>query len=166
MPKPLREQIPWQGDGSPAHSRSFCAVANCYGTHFGTNPNFATNCYSRMKILLSLDFPFIGSVKAPPRIGWRRRPARERGLNENIIMVLALASRRKALSVRLLHRRPCTVDFAVLLFPQWNYPSRDNSRAHCCASQYRPATSSGSRCRHSLSAAAASHSPLSCASIS
>src|SRR5215472_83567 len=67
------------------------------GTHSETNPTSETNRYFyERKNLISIDFPFIGSVQAPPRIGWRGRPARERGLNENIFMVLALAPPRKA----------------------------------------------------------------------
>jgi hypothetical protein len=46
---------------------------------------------------LRIDFPFIRIRKAPPRIGWRGRPARERGLNNNSFMVLVLAQPRKAL---------------------------------------------------------------------
>ena len=45
---------------------------------------------------------------APLRKGWRGRPARERGLHENNIIVLVLALPCKALSIRVLHRRPST----------------------------------------------------------
>src|SRR5215469_7944743 len=77
------------------------------GTHSETNPTSETNRYFyERKNLISIDFPFIGSVQAPPRIGWRGRPARERGLNENTFMLLVLASPRKAPSPRILHRRP------------------------------------------------------------
>jgi hypothetical protein len=71
-------------------------------------PTLETNCYLRMKPLilkLRIDFPFYRIRKAPPRIGWRGRPARERGLNENTFMVLVLAQPRKAQPTHILHRR-------------------------------------------------------------
>jgi len=46
-------------------------------------------------LMPSIDFPFIRIRQAPPRNGWRGRPARERGLNENNFMVLVLGSGRK-----------------------------------------------------------------------
>ena len=42
---------------------------------------------------------------APPRIGWRGRPTRERGLNENTFIVLVPLQPRKAHPTYLLHRR-------------------------------------------------------------
>ena len=51
------------------------------------NPNSETNRFSANENLISIDFPFIRIRQAPPRIGWRGRPARERGLNENSIIV-------------------------------------------------------------------------------
>src|SRR5579863_628071 len=63
-----------------------CAVAACGWTHCGTNPTSDTDCYLRMKtLLLQLDFSLFGSVKAPPRNGWRGRPARERGLMRTVL---------------------------------------------------------------------------------
>src|SRR5690242_3436543 len=48
------------------------------------------------KNLIQFRLPLYRIRKAPPRNGWRRRPARERGLNENTFMVLVIAKRRKA----------------------------------------------------------------------
>jgi hypothetical protein len=57
-------------------------------------------------LLTSNRFSVYRIRKAPPRIGWRGRPARERGLlNENTFIVLALAQPRKAYSNQFLHRR-------------------------------------------------------------
>jgi hypothetical protein len=61
-------------------------------------PTLETNCYLRMKplILASYRFSVYRIRKAPPRIGWRGRPTRERGLNENTSILLVLAQPRKA----------------------------------------------------------------------
>ena len=81
--------------------------------------------------------------KAPPRNGWRGRPARERGLNENTFIVLVLAQPRKAHPRHFLHRRPCTAGFPELRSAarsqcrksKSTYHPLETSRAHCCACQ-------------------------------
>ena len=71
-------------------------------------PDSQTNYYSRMKKLSQFRFSVYRIRMAPPRNGWRRRPARERGLNENVFMVLVLAFTRKAPYIRFLHSRSWT----------------------------------------------------------
>jgi hypothetical protein len=103
---------PGKGTTQPRSSACIChtffALTDCGWAHSGTNPNSRNDLYSRTVFLLfSIGFPF-SDPSAPPRIGWRGRPARERGLiNENNPMLLALAQPRKAPSNHLLHRRPC-----------------------------------------------------------
>jgi len=59
-------------------------------------PTLEHELLSRMKnFLVSIDFVY-RIRKAPPRIGWRGRPTRERGPNENIFIVLVPAPPRKA----------------------------------------------------------------------
>ena len=134
----------------------FSAVAGCDGTHYGTNPKFSNKPLFANEKLSQFRFSVYRIRMAPPRNGWRRRPARERDLNENIIIVLGLALTRKALNSQFLHSRPWTPDRNVNL-----YSPAEISRAHCCACQYNAATSSRSSCSPSLKDAAASHSPLS-----
>ena len=87
------------------------AVTGSHWAHDGTNPNssnkllFENETFSLLSFRLRNRFSVYRIRKAPPRIGWRGRPARERGLNENIFMVLVLAEPRKAPPSQLLHRR-------------------------------------------------------------
>src|SRR5579863_3811400 len=96
-----------QRQNSASHSPlDFSTVAGCDGTHYGTNPKisneplFANENFSRYR------FSVYRICMAPPRNGWRGRPARERGLNENRFIVLVLALARKAPYRCFLHSRP------------------------------------------------------------
>ena len=90
----------------PLHKIGTTQLRATTGHTMVRTPTLQRNCYSRMKsIFLTQYFPFYRIRQAPPRIGWRGRPARERGLNENNFMVLALAQPRKAHPTHLLHRR-------------------------------------------------------------
>src|SRR5579885_2250179 len=74
----------------PAHFHPILYRCGCYGTHSETNPNSETKTLFTRN-LNQFRLPLYRIRKAPPRNGWRRRPARERGLNENIFMVLVIA---------------------------------------------------------------------------
>jgi len=89
---------------------SLCAVRVATEHHYGTNPNSGTNLLFAYEKLISFRFSVYRIREAPPRNGWRRRLSRERGLNENIFMVLVLVPQRKARSGGFLHSRPCTTE--------------------------------------------------------
>src|SRR5579864_7618719 len=72
-----------------------CAVAKYSGTHYGTNPNSETNRVLRIKTLLSIDFPFIGSVRRRLGTAGAEGLRGNEALNENNFMVLAVVLRRK-----------------------------------------------------------------------
>jgi len=72
-----------------------CAVAKYSGTHYGTNPNSETNRFLRIKTLLSIDFPFIGSVRRRLGTAGAEGLRGNEALNENNFMVLAVVPRRK-----------------------------------------------------------------------
>src|ERR1700745_2029421 len=86
------------GKAPPGRLRCYGARAGCSGIHYGTNPTSETNHSSTNEDFKALNvyrFSAYRIRQAPPRNGWRGRPARERGLNENTFMVLVLELRRK-----------------------------------------------------------------------
>jgi len=134
------------------------AAADCDWTHSGTNPKLPqTNCYFTNSFLSVSGFRFRIRGAALERLA--RRPARERGLMRTSLWYSSLYGCARGLWARF-----CTGGQAQQCVG--SYISADSSRAHFWACQYNPAVCSGSRCKVRLRPAAASHSPLSCASIS
>jgi len=91
-----------------AHAFELVHLRFATGRTLERTPNFLKRTALAKRIFLfQYRVSVFGSV-APPRNGWRGRPARERGLNENTLMVLVLARLRKSPIDPLLHRRTGT----------------------------------------------------------
>ena len=136
---------PFQARLRPSHKIGSTQLRVATGHTVERTPTLQTNCYSRIKpcyFLTQYRFSVYRIRQAPPRIGWRGRPARERGPNENNFMVLVIAQPRKAPPAPILHRRPCLKGFrvgvrmAILGRSEGGlHIPLDTSRAHCCACQ-------------------------------
>jgi hypothetical protein len=100
------------GKASPVAQMHFGEGAKYSGTHSGTNPNSETNRSLANEKTFSVSIFRLSDPSGAAWIGWRGRPARERGLNENNCMVLVLSAARKAptrprFAQEVMHKRKC-----------------------------------------------------------
>jgi hypothetical protein len=93
-----------------------CEIADCGWTHRETNPNFYCEAIFRQRYLCLSNRVSVIRIRVRPSERWRKGPARERGPNENTIMVpvLPIAMQeaigrdfaQKAMSWRIRFKRP------------------------------------------------------------
>src|ERR1700685_469609 len=155
----------------------------CRAHIWAQSPTLETTLFcANQTDLFAYRFSDFGSV-APPREGLAWKACAGTRPNENTLILLAPAARRKGHRGGLLHRRTWLVEMASgfgyrtggsadrlialglgAIKPEeeaGTHIPAEISRAHCCASRYILAVSSLSRCMLSATRAAASHSPLS-----